>query len=452
MLKFIFQRPEALLVLSFAALILVGGVALRLPAASTQRVGLLDAMFISTSAVCVTGLSTVDFATVFTRFGMTIVLIQIQLGGLGLMTFAAVAAELFRGKVSFSSQAALNDAFFQGGVSGGLRRALRNILLMTFAFEATGAALMLAGLRQIDQPDAGVFSAVFLSISAFCNAGFSVYNDNAISLSDSTLCMWTLMALITVGGIGHTVLTEIGRRFLLFVARIRSPQVTWTLHSRVVLCSSALLTFGGATAILLTGLSDYAGVRFTPLEYAQHALFQSVTSRTAGFNTVDFSAIPVPTLMVIILLMFIGGSPGSCAGGVKTTTVSVWVASVVGRVRGQSEVALFERRVPEETVRRATLIIALACLWTGVGIFLMVFTERVGSATRLEHVIFEQVSALGTVGLSAGLTPKLSDAGKVWIMVSMFLGRVGPLTLAVAVIRQHARPRFTYPQERVMIG
>lgn len=445
----ILYRPEALLAGTFASLIVLGTVLLRLPVAHGDRtVGLLDAFFTATSAVCVTGLVTVDTATAYSRFGQTVVLLLIQLGGLGIMTFGAVAAEVLRLPLSFTSQAAWQAALFDNQARGDLRRALRRLVLLTLVLEAIGAALLLAGLRAGPAPRGGLFEAVFLAVSAFCNAGFSVYSDSVMSLRDSGLILGTLAGLIIAGGLGYAVLLEVGGRTWRRIRRERGGTVLWSLHARVVLRVSGLLIAGGAVLLLLTGVGREEAAWSSKLAAAA---FQSVSSRTAGFNTVDIGALPVAPLLVLILLMFVGGSPGSCAGGVKTTTATVWAARVRARLAGREAVTLWGRRIPQDVVRRAALILSVATLWNLGGIMILALSEGERPDVRFEHLVFEQISAFATVGLSPGITPGLSVLGKLWIIVTMFVGRLGPLTVALAVL---ARPRslYNYPAERVMLG
>lgn len=289
---------------------------------------------------------------------------------------------------------------------------------------------------------------MFHSISAFCNAGFSVYSQNAVAVRDSNLILFTLMALIVLGGLGYTVLIEVVGRAWRRLRRNAEGPVVWSLHSRVVLKVSGLLILGGALILVCTGLGsteDHLGRR------AIHALFQSVSARTAGFNTVDIAALPVPSLLILIALMFVGGSPGSCAGGIKTTTAAVWTARIRARLTGRQEVTLGRRRVAPEMVRRAALVLSVATLWNLAGIFLLTCTEGGRAGVRLEQLIFEQISAFGTVGLSANLTPTLSLGGKLWIILTMFVGRIGPLTLAYAIFPT-PRSLYQYPTERIMIG
>lgn len=451
MVKSIIYRPETLLVLTFGTLILIGTALLQLPIAAAQPdepLSLVDAGFTATSAACVTGLITRDTATAFSRFGQIVILILIQLGGLGIMSFGALAAQVFRLRISFTSQAAWQSVFFEGQKRGNLRRALRRILLMTIVIEAFGALSLYAGLRNTDAPSGDGFEAVFLAISAFCNAGFSVYSDSAVGLRDSNLIIWTLMILIVAGGLGYTVLLETGDRTWRRIRRRDQKAAVWSLQSKLVLKTSAALILVGALILLLTGLTAGEGPFTTR---AIHALFQSVTARTAGFNTINIGALPVASLLILMGLMFIGGSPGSCAGGIKTTTAGVWLARVRARLRGREDVTLENRCLPHDVVRRAALVLAIAALWNALGIIILAITEGGRPNMPFEHLVFEQVSAFGTVGLSAGLTPSLSLAGKLWIMATMFVGRLGPLTIALAVLSP-PRALYKYPTERVMIG
>ena len=443
-------RPEGLLVATFALLILIGTIALALdPCQTSNNIDLLDAFFTATSAVCVTGLITHDTATEFTRDGQIVILILIQIGGLGLMTFGALAFQLIRRRVSFHSYAALQDLFFQGELRGSLKKAIRRIVLLTMVFEVVGATLLYCGLAGPSQPEGGLFEALFMSVSAFCNAGFSVYSDSVISLRESRLVMWTLMLLIVGGGVGYLVHFELLGRLWQRLRHPRQYAGGWSLHTRVVVTSSGILIGLGMLGMLLTGLTT---MEQSIGDRLLNSLFQSVTARTAGFNSVDLRGLSVPALMVLMPLMFIGGSPGSCAGGIKTTSMSVWLARIRGRISGSDDIVLADRRIPLDVVRRANLIIALAILWNMIGVAFLAFTEQIGDTMRFEQIIFEQISAFGTVGLSTGITANLSTAGKLWIILSMFAGRLGPLTIALAVMRGRPELPYTYPEERVMIG
>ncbi len=442
-------RSERLLALTFGLLILTGTFLLRLPVSHTAPgFTLLDALFTATSAVCVTGLVVVDTGADFTPFGQGVILVLIQLGGLGIMTFAGLTAQVLGGRLSFRSQAALSDAFYQIHAATRVRRNLKWIVLMTFAFEALGAA----GLY-LYQP-AGLdghppfFAAVFHSVSAFCNAGFSLHADSLIRYRAEPVAIAVIMLLIIIGGLGHGVVLEsLHRAAQSIMRRPRNPLV-WSLHSRVVWGMSVGLIVLGAALLYALGIGRSGEDGAVGL---LDALFQSVTCRTAGFNTVDVAAVPRTVLLVMILLMFIGGSPASCAGGIKTTSLATWYAQLGAWLRGRQEVTLLGRRLPNEIVARAAMIIGLAVIWIGTGCLILAHFEPEDDVTHFGALFFEQVSAFGTVGLSTGITPSLSVGSKIWIILSMFAGRIGPLTLAM-VVSQRDSARVRFPEERLMIG
>ncbi len=442
------QRPETVLAGTFLGLIVIGSVLLALPVAHADGpVSWLDAFFTATSAVCVTGLITVDTATAWSRFGQSVILLLIQLGGLGIMTFGALAAQLFFQRLSFASDAAWKSTFFQGQFRTDFRSALYKIVLLTLVIEFVGTAVLLIALRAEPDGRGGSFEAVFLAVSAFCNAGFAPYTENAVALRQAPLALATISVLVILGGLGYPVLLELSSRANHALRRQRHARTCWSLQTRMVIYVSAILVVTGAGTLFLAGMAD--GPDSLP-ERAAFAIFQSISARTAGFNTVDIAAVSTPGLLIIIALMFVGGSPGSCAGGIKTTTAAVWTARIRARLTGSKDVNLWGRAIPHDIVRRAALVLALAVLWNLIGVMILTITEG-SDAVRFEHLIFEQVSAFGTVGLSTGLTPELSVVGKLWIIASMFVGRLGPLTMALAVLEQ-PRTLYRYPTEQVMIG
>jgi trk system potassium uptake protein TrkH len=446
------KLPQFLLVAGFASVILLGAFCLLLPWSQTKGdIGFVDALFTSMSAVCVTGLIVVDTATAYTRFGQVVILILIQVGGLGIMTFAALGFLMLGRRLSLASQAALHDAFFQRDLGIAFKKRFLQILLITAVIELAGMGLIFLALLWRRTPtSAALFSSVFHSISAFCNAGFSVYTDNLMGLRDSPVIMVTIMLLIILGGLGHMVLTELCQ-----LARGRlsgGPSgrgIRWlSTHTRVVLRVTIVLILGGGLGLLIFGMTT--GEKDWGTKIAT-ALFQSVTSRTAGFNTVDIGLMPLGSLWLISLLMFIGGSPGSCAGGVKTTALAISLAELRAKLRGDDQTVLLERRVPKHMVWRTMVLIRLAVVWNLLGIFLLLFTEAGRPGFSLHAVIFEQISAFGTVGLSTGLTDKLSTAGRLWITATMFMGRLGPLTIALGLLPAKTL-HVTYPEAKVMIG
>jgi len=447
----IFRLPEAMLVGSFAGVILLGAIILTLPwAAQSQRISFIDALFTSTSAVCVTGLTVVDTGTAYNFFGQVVILLLIQAGGLGIMTFAGLFFHLLGQRLSLKSQALLHGSFFQQDVGVDFRRMFKQILWITAITEFSGAVLIfIALLWRATPPAQAIFSAVFHAVSAFCNAGFSIYKDNLIAVRDSHLFTFTIMALIVIGGLGHMVVRELWDKVSPSASHDGSRSRQWRLsvHSRVVLLASGGLILLGTAGLLILGLSPG---ETTWEDRIAAALFQSITARTAGFNTVDIGALPLASLLLLTFLMFVGGSPASCAGGIKTTALVIFLADLRAKLTGEREARLLDRRIPTDTVARVGLLIRLAGFWIILGLFLLLATEA-GPKVGMHDVLFELVSAFGTVGLSTGITDKLTVTGKLWIIATMFLGRLGPLTLAIWIFPKE-QTHVQYPDGRILIG
>lgn len=440
--------PQRLLVTVFGLAIFVGTLLLLLPwAHAPGKVGLLDAFFTATSAVCVTGLIVVDTGTDYTFFGQCVILLLIQAGGLGIMTFAAIAFELGGARMPLAQQAALEDTIFQRDVAVEFSQMFWRILKLVFVIEGIGAVLLFIGMSMDQPPGHSAWSAIFHTISAFCNAGFSLYSDSLMVMRDNPVTLWTVMGLIVLGGLGHVVLLELyrdGRRIWRRMPKQKPHR--FSLHSRVVLFTSGALVVGGA---ILLGIFGSDGAEGGKAGLFSGALFQSITARTAGFNTVDIGALPLSSLMLITILMVIGGSPGSCAGGIKTTTFAIWLSRIRSALHGQEDVTLMHRMIPRELVLRAVALIGLTILWNGAGVILLSALQPEGTA--LKDIVFEQVSAFGTVGLSTGLTGELTTVSRLWIIATMFVGRLGPLTMVFSFLTT-SRPRVGYPEGRVMIG
>lgn len=412
------------------------------------RVGPLEALFTSTSAVCVTGLIVVDTATDFTRFGQVVILVLIQVGGLGIMTFAALTFLLVGARLPMSSLALVSDAFFQRDVAVEFHHAFRTILILTVVAEAGGAILLFIFAPSEGSLAASLFSAVFHSVSAFCNAGFSLRSNNLMGWRHNLPALFTVMGLVVTGGLGYAVLREIWAHFSAAVRLGRArPRRRVSTHTKLVLWLSFGLVFGGAIMLLAFGAVDVER-GFT--DKVVSALFHSVSARTAGFNTSDLSLFPPASLVAVIILMFIGGSPGSCAGGTKTTTIAVWLARMRASLHGAAEVKLMGRSLSVSLVSRADLVVGLAIFWNIIGVLLLLNTEAWVGEHPL-HVVFEQFSAFGTVGLSTGLTGEMSVIGKLWLCATMFVGRVGPLTAALWIFPPE-ETLVRYPQTNLMIG
>ena len=448
--------PLALPIHLFAGAILCGAFLLCQPVSYQGRpISFLDALFTATSAACVTGLAVVDTGTAFTRFGQTVILALIQLGGLGIMTFSTLIFYLWRRRVSLADhiavgQSLLHDAAFHLG------RFLVRMAAVTAFIEAVGAV----ALHLLDPQGFAPYSAVFHSISAFCNAGFGLFPDNLMGYATSPGVNLVFMWLIISGGLGFGVLIEGYRAARSRLRRLASPEthlfrLSW--HARTVVRVSIFLVLAGAAMIFL---GEFLGSRYPELSATDKVvavLFQSVTCRTAGFNTVDIGRMADASLVIMILLMFIGGSPGSCAGGIKTTTFRVLLAFGASRVRGRRQAVVGRFAVDEDSIDRAVTLTVFAGVLVLGSVLLLCFTEgavapHVESGGRFLEILFETVSAFGTVGLSTGITPSLTPAGKLVITLLMFVGRLGPI-LFLSVVQGFQEPlRYRWPEQGMMIG
>ncbi len=447
----LFRVPQILPVTGFAALIFVGSALLWAPwSHAPGAVSYLDALFTSTSAVCVTGLVTVSTAQDFRVAGQVVILVLIQIGGLGVMTYAALVLSLLRRRLSLRAQAALHESLFQKDEARDFRRRFKQILFLTLGIECSGAlVLFLSLLPHTPSPEAA-WSGVFHAVSAFCNAGFSILPGNLADVRSNHLFLAVIMILIILGGLGFTVLHESFGEIRRTLLRRPPERVRrFSLHSTVVLRTSLFLIVAGFALLALFGLTGDEGGWGGKLEAA---IFHSISARTAGFNTVDVGALPLASLLVLAVLMFIGGSPGSCAGGVKTSSLAVLFARVRAYFRGEEDPHMFGRRIGRDLVRSAGMLLVLAVVWNLVGILLLAHFERGRPEIGLHNLLFEQVSAFGTVGLStANTTAGLSTGGKLWIIVTMYVGRLGPLTLA-SLATYRKRSRIAFPEGKVMIG
>jgi trk system potassium uptake protein TrkH len=455
MLAFLKRRwknpsPGESIMVYYAAAILLGGLLLSTPlAARGEALSFLDAIFTATSAQCVTGLVVVDTGTRLSFFGQLVVLALIQIGGLGIMTFSVYFFIHLRSGVSLRGRWVLQETLMHRPVRS-LPDLIKGIFLMTIVIEGAGAVLLsLAFIPDLGLAG-GIYSGIFHSISAFCNAGFSLYPDSLVGYRGNALVNATVIALIILGGIGFLVIQEV----LTVGIRRRKERIRLSLHSRLVLLTSVFLILYGA---VLIGWLE-AGHAFSEMSMTEGfwtALFQSVTARTAGFNTIDLNAFQAPTLFLMMFLMFIGASPGSAGGGVKTTTFALFFGVLYSRLRGNPNTNLFRRTVPEDLVTRALTLVLLAIILVGIALFgLLIAQSHVEFAASRDFLnyAFETVSGFATVGLSLGATGKLTGAGKVIIIVLMFVGRVGLLTMAFSIAGRRKPYAARYAEENIMIG
>lgn len=437
----------------FAVVILLGAVLLH--GSEKNRVDSLswtDSIFTATSAACVTGLVVVDTGSYFTTFGKTIILLLMQLGGLGILTFASLSVYLWRRHVSITDRVAVGQSLLHD-TSFNLGKFLIHLAIWAFAVELVGALLL-----YLRAPDAfSPFSAVFHSVSAFCNAGFSLFSNSLMEWKGDWNVNLIFIGLIFFGGIGFSVIVELqSYTYRWFKTGPRRPGNHLSWYARVVLQTSLVLVIIGWIAIYLSEFVGYN--RMMALDDAiLSALFQSVTCRTAGFNTLEISQMTNVSLVIMLFLMFVGGAPGSCAGGVKVTTMRVLTALTFSQFRGRNQVVIKKAAVSEDAVKKALVLFLLAASIIFIAVFLLDFTEG-GNKPHAQvrgqflEIVFESVSAFGTVGLSTGLTPKLSTAGRWIIICLMFIGRLGPLIFIAVLQRFQKTAYYRFPEEHPMIG
>jgi trk system potassium uptake protein TrkH len=436
--------PAQLIVLSFAAAIAAGTVMLRLPVAHAPgaAIGWLEALFTATSAVCVTGLIVVDTGRDFSPVGQAIIVILIQMGGLGILTVGTLLALVTGRRLGFRERMNLQTQLSSLQV-GGVVRLVRRIVVVVLGVELAGALLLYPRMAA-DGWGPGAWQAVFHSVSAFNNAGFSLHADSLTRYVADSLVNVVILVLIVLGGLGFVVVVN------LIARHWQAQRAPLSLHTKIALSATVLLI--GVATVLLLALEwtnpRTLGALPGPVK-VMAALFQAITPRTAGFNTVDYAGMHQATLLVTILLMFIGGNPGSTAGGIKTVTFFVLVGSAWSLSRGRGELQLFNRRVPVQTAVRAGVITLSSFMVVSTGLIVLSLTDGELGLLRLA---FETFSAFGTVGLSMGITADLSPAGKLVIVVLMFIGRLGPLTLGLALVEAPPERRLEYPAEDVVVG
>lgn len=438
-------EPSQVLALGFAAAIFLGTLLLALPGATADGTGtgLLNALFTATSAVCVTGLVVVDTGTYWSVFGKTIILLLIQIGGLGFMTFATMVFTALGKRISLRERLIIQEQQNQFTLQG-VVRLTRYIILGTILIEAIGAVLL--SIRFVPQfgPVRGFAYGVFHSVSAFCNAGFDIiggYRSLTPYVNDY-LVSGVVIILLVIGGLGFSVISEItrGRKFR-----------RYSLHTKLTLLITAVLLGLGTVLTFILEYSNPATLGDLTLGGKVLAsVFHSATPRTAGFNTLPVHELTNATRFINIIFMFIGGSSGSTAGGIKTTTAGILAMTVVSVIMGREDTEVFKRRISKEKVYRALSIIIISLFIVITATVVLTITESVG----FTEVLFEAVSAFGTVGLTMGITQHLTPVGKAMIIATMFAGRVGPLTLAYAFAkRQRGRKvKLRYPEEKILVG
>lgn len=417
----------------------------------------VDALFTVTSGVCVTGLTVISVEKDLSFWGQLILLVCIQLGGIGIMTFSTFFLFILRrAKLSFTGRETLYQTLTPGGTPH-IYQLLFSVFKLTFLIETIGAiALLLCWYpaRYKAPFSQTLWDAVFHSVSAFCNAGFSTFTENLYRYRTNIPGVLTIAILIILGGLGFVVLEEIFFRRLKYSKEKRIRPLS--LQTRLVLLVSLILIVVGALMFYILDVGNSLAGESFPAQVVD-SLFQSITARTAGFNTVDIGQVSNLGLLLLMFLMFIGGSPGSAAGGIKTTTAAIIFATIVSHIKNRRDVEMFRRRVPEGTVSRAFVILVMGLVVVTFFFGLITLVDKPLLATHSPQdpairLLFETVSAFGTVGLSTGITPLFNTPGKLLLIVLMLIGRLGPLTIAVALLEQRERVSYRYPKEDIMVG
>lgn len=478
------MRPAQLLIVSFAAIIFVGTILLTIPVATRDGHGTswIDALFTATSATCVTGLIVQDTPKYFSAFGQLVILFLIQVGGIGIMTITTSMGLMLGRRMSIREQRAMQDIMEEANVAD-LTQTVLSVVKLTILVELIGALLLLFRWAPGEETfSEALYLAAFHAISAFCNAGFSLFSDSFVRYSGDTLINFCIAALIILGGLGFTVMSSViqyckQNAIPHFIIRLRrlyhklhhrrastSQYAKYPIRASISLSKRALPIFTVHTrlSLLITGLLIAIGTILTFFFEYDHMLlnlslkdkilaayFQSVTLRTTGFNTINISGLMPFTLFFMVIFMFIGASPGSTGGGIKTSTLGVLLLSIRAMLLGRENAEVYGRTIPQQIVYKAISIVMISLLLLVFFFMLLLLVER---QQPFLNLFFEATSAFGTVGLSTGVTPDLSVMGKLIIICLMFAGRTGPFTLAVAVGERTDKSAITYPECKIIVG
>jgi Trk-type K+ transport system membrane component len=453
----VYYNPAIVFVGSFFAIIILGSFLLMLPNATTNGISFTDALFTSTSAVCVTGLIVLDTANDFTTIGQTIIISLIQIGGLGILTFTSFFAFFFRGSSSFKEGLNVRDFIAQDTLKDVLKTAL-NVVIFTVSVELIGALFIYSSIIDNTAIQDKVFFSVFHAISAFCNAGFSTLS---AGLSESYLqfnyyLQWVVIIMVVFGGLGYNIIFNFYQYIKIYVIeffdrkRIHKQVSIMTLNSKIVLYTTGALLVGGFVFLWMSEYYNTMNYHSTLFGKITSTAFNAVTPRTAGFNTLDLTEFTVPTLLFIIFLMWIGASPASTGGGIKTSTFALATLNIFAIARGKSRIQLLGRRISSESTSRAFAILCISLIVIGFAILLLLIFEPKG--TDLLSVVFECFSAYSTVGLSLNFTSTLTEPSKYVLIATMFIGRIGMLNLMIGLLRQINHQFYEYPKENILIN
>jgi trk system potassium uptake protein TrkH len=435
--------PIQSLVIGFFSIVLVGAFLLTLPTSTKENVSqpFIDALFIATSGISTTGLTPVDIGSYYTLFGQLVLLVIIQIGGLGYMVFILLVAYIIGYKPSFYTRVAFQESL-AGTSMGDMRRMTKKIILFTVFFELFGAVILSIYWMQEFSFSQAIYLGIFHSVSGFCTAGFGLFTNNMVSIKNNIFISLVINIICFAGAIGFFVLADITSLFNRRTTKRLGPWLS--LHSKLALTTAVALMVIGALFVYFTERkTNPAGNSMLT------ATFQAISaSTTTGYNSVDIGSMSPSSLLILIVLMFVGASPGSTGGGIKTTTFAIMIIALWALVTGRENVNVFKKRIPLFTIRKAFVLALTATLLVVLDMLVMLLTEN-GS---FQQILFEIVSAFGNVGLSTGITPTLSIVGKITLTITMFIGRVGPLAIGLSMIGKPRPAKYQYSEERVYIG
>lgn len=437
-------NPVQILALGFALVIFTGAVLLTLPIASADGTitNFIDSLFTSTSAVCVTGLVTVDTGTHWSYFGKTVIMLLIEIGGLGFMSFATLFALLLGKKITLRERLVLQEAMNTFNIQGLVKMA-KYVLVFTFSVQIIGALLLSTQFIPDYGLGKGIYFSIFHAVSGFCNAGFDLIGNfsSLTSYAENPVIILTIASLIVIGGLGFSVWLEI--------YNYRGVKKL-SLHARVAIIMTLSLIVGGAILMFLFEFNNPGTMKNMSFKgKILSSIFASVTPRTAGFNSISTADMSMAGRFLTIILMFIGGSPGSTAGGIKTTTAAILLMTIVSVIRGREDTEISKKKIPKDLVYKAFALSTLAMTLV-IGVTMILSITEVGAT--FEYILYEVTSAFGTVGITLGLTTKLSFIGKILIILTMYCGRVGPMTVILALANKKSSSSIKYPEDKILVG
>ncbi len=447
-LKHMHFTPVQIIAIGFAVIIFFGGFILTLPISSAngERTPFIDGVFTATSAVCVTGLVTVDTGTHWSYFGKTVIIMLIQIGGLGFMSFAALISLLIGKRITLKERLIMQESLNLSSLQG-IVKLVRYILAFTFSIEILGALILSTQFIPEFGIAKGIYYSLFHAISAFCNAGFDLMGNfnSLVNYSDNAVIIVTIAMLIIIGGLGFYVWDEIYNY---------RKNKKLSLHAKIVISMTLILIVVGSILFYIFEFSNSETMGPMSLKgKILSSFFTSVSPRTAGFNSINLGSMTMASVLLMIILMFIGGSPGSTAGGIKTSTLGVLLMTVVSVIRGREDTELFKKRINKELVYKAFAVVVVALSLVFLVTIVLSITER-ASGSPFEYYLFEAASAFGTVGSTLGLTTKLTTIGKIIVALTMYSGRIGPLTLvlAIAIRKRKKGNAIKYPEDKILVG